>query len=598
MTEAQRPALQTYRDRIDERRAVALELHGIERRLAWARLFVFVGGVTMLWPALTTDAPGLHWLLVPVGLFAATVLVHERSRRSRRRAERAVAFYERGLARVEDRWSEYGSGGERFRNAEHPYASDLDLFGRGSLFQLVSTARTVPGERALARWLEAPADPCEVRRRQAAVRELQPRLDLREDLWVLGGDAEKTVDPDGLMAWSLSPAVLAGRWPVVIAAVLAVLNVATFLAIPLTRFGLMPFLAAAALGSAFALVFRSRVQRVMHLAEQPERELELLAELLARIERERFEAPLLQDLRGELETGGEPASRRITRLARLVQVNDSRDNLIFRPFASMLLLGTQLAFAMERWRNSPGQAVPAWLEAVGGIEALASLASLAHERPSDTFPEIVEGQACFEGQGLGHPLLPASTCVRNDVRLADGLQLLLVSGSNMSGKSTLLRTVGVTAVLALAGAPVRAQRLRLSQLALGASMRIQDSLQDGVSHFYAEIKRLKQLVELGHGQPPLLFLLDDVLHGTNSHDRRLGAAALIRGLVEQGGIGLVTTHDLALAKIADDLKPHAANVHFVDRLEGDRMVFDYRLQSGVVQGSNAIALMRAVGLDV
>jgi DNA mismatch repair ATPase MutS len=213
------------------------------------------------------------------------------------------------------------------------------------------------------------------------------------------------------------------------------------------------------------------------------------------------------------------------------------------------------------------------------------------------FPEIVDEGPLFQAEGLAHPLLAEERGVSNDVELGT-VRLWIVSGSNMSGKSTLLRTVGINAVLALAGAPVCARSLRISPLAVGACMRVQDSLQQGLSHFYAEIKRLRQLVELGQGGLPLLFLLDEVLHGTNSHDRRIGAAAVMNGLVHSGAIGLVTTHDLALAQIADDLGAHAQNVHFEDRLEGERIVFDYRLRSGVVQRSNALALMRAVGLDV
>jgi DNA mismatch repair ATPase MutS len=205
---------------------------------------------------------------------------------------------------------------------------------------------------------------------------------------------------------------------------------------------------------------------------------------------------------------------------------------------------------------------------------------------------------CSAGEVLGHPLIPESRNVRTDLRLSDEPRVLVVSGSNMSGKSTLLRTAGVNVVLALAGAPVRARRLRLSPLQVGASIHIQDSLQAGASRFYAEIKRLRQIVDLTHGSVPVLFLLDEILHGTNSHDRRIGAEGVVRGLLDRGAIGLVTTHDLALARVAEELAPLAANVHFEDRLEDGKMTFDYRLRPGVVQRSNALELMRSVGLEV
>jgi DNA mismatch repair ATPase MutS len=239
-----------------------------------------------------------------------------------------------------------------------------------------------------------------------------------------------------------------------------------------------------------------------------------------------------------------------------------------------------------------------WLTAVGDIEALSSMAGYRYEHPDDVFPDLADGPPLFAGEALGHPLLPESVVIRNDLDLTPPLRVLVVSGSNMSGKSTLLRTVGINAVLAQAGAPVRARRLRLTPLAVCASIRIQDSLQSGVSRFYAEITRLGQIMRRADDQPPVLFLIDELLHGTNSHDRRIGSEAIVRGLVERGAIGLVTTHDLALAQVADALGAGGANVHFEDVLEDGRMRFDYRMRPGVVEHSNALALMRAVGLRV
>jgi DNA mismatch repair ATPase MutS len=253
---------------------------------------------------------------------------------------------------------------------------------------------------------------------------------------------------------------------------------------------------------------------------------------------------------------------------------------------------------VEDWRRHSGPAVRRWLTAAGQIEALCSLASHAFEHPADPFPELAEGPAWLEAEGIGHPLIAEDRVVRNDVRLGGEIRVLVVSGSNMSGKSTLLRTLGVNAVLAQAGATVRARRLRLTPLAVGASIRVTDSLQDGVSRFYAEIVRIRQILDRTAGPVPVLFLIDEFLHGTNSHDRRIGAEALVRGLVERGAIGLVTTHDLALAEIAESLGRRAANVHFEDRIDDGRILFDYVMRAGVVRKSNAIELMRHVGLEI
>jgi DNA mismatch repair ATPase MutS len=227
-----------------------------------------------------------------------------------------------------------------------------------------------------------------------------------------------------------------------------------------------------------------------------------------------------------------------------------------------------------------------------------SIGAYAFERPEDPFPELVEEGPLFDAQGMAHPLLPAARAVRNDLRLDAELRLLVVTGSNMSGKSTLLRSAGANAVLALAGAPVCATALRLSPLSIGASIGVSDSLQDGESHFYAEIKRVRQIVDLAKTGGAVLFLLDEIFDGTNSAERRVGAGAVVRALLERRAVGLVTSHDLALADIAESLAPRASNVHFVDHLEGERIAFDYRLKPGPVQKGNAIGLMRAVGLEV
>jgi DNA mismatch repair ATPase MutS len=257
-----------------------------------------------------------------------------------------------------------------------------------------------------------------------------------------------------------------------------------------------------------------------------------------------------------------------------------------------------LAIRVEDWRRASGPSVRRWLEATGEMEALCSLGSYSFEHPADPFPQFLAGGPCFEAKAIAHPLLPDARAVRNDVSLGGALRVLVVSGSNMSGKSTLLRTIGVNAVLAQAGAPVRAGSLRLSPLLPGASIRVTDSLQGGMSRFYAEIVRLRDILKATAGSVPVIFLLDEFLHGTNSHDRLVGAEAMVRGLVERGAIGLITTHDLALANIAEGLGERAANVHFEDQLEDGVMKFDYRMRPGVVRKSNAIELMRSVGLEI
>jgi len=348
----------------------------------------------------------------------------------------------------------------------------------------------------------------------------------------------------------------------------------------------------------FTYRMRRGIRDVVKAVEQSGQDLSLFATVLERLERETFSTTRLAELRTRLETKGLPASRRISRLNRLIVLLDSQRNPLFAPVAALLLWEVHIAFAIESWRKETGPAIAGWLGATSEFEALSALGGYAYENPTDPFPEICDSPRCYEGADLGHPLIGRDRCVRNSVRLGDAVQVLIVSGSNMSGKSTLLRIIGINAVLALAGAPVRARSLRLSPLVIGASIRLLDSLQEGTSRFYAEITRLRKLVDLAEGTLPLLFLLDELLHGTNSHDRSVGAEAVVKGLVRRGAIGLLTTHDLALARIADELAPHAANVHFEDSIESGRIIFDYRLREGVVRKSNAIELMRSIGLEV
>ncbi len=588
-----------YEQRLAQRREDAARQAGRDLAISSMRLAIFVIAGTLAWLWYVLGTISVRWLALPALAFTVLVVVHERVIRSRRRFERAAAYYESCIARLDHDWAGRGEFGRRFLDESHIYAADLDLFGRGSLFELLCTARTRAGEEALAAWLRSPAGPREILARQEAVDELRSRLDLREDLAMLGADMRAGVDPEALAAWGAAPLVLTARSARISAGALSALSMTALLLWGAGLAGPMPFLAALAAQGAIAFRQRARVRRVLGSVEKAVRDLALLSQVLERFERERFVSKRLVALRAALDTEGMPPSKRIARLQRLIEILDARRNQIFAPLAFLLMWGTQLAHAIEAWRSTSGEAIARWLGAVGESEALGALAGYAFENPEDPFPEVIPGGAAlFEGEGLGHPLIPAGRCVRNDVRLGKDAGVLIVSGSNMSGKSTLLRTVGTNTVLAMAGAPVRARRLRISPLSVGASIGIHDSLQQGTSHFYAEITRLKQIVEQAKGEVPALFLIDEMLSGTNSHDRRIGAEAVVKGLVERKAIGLVATHDLALSRITESLGPRAANVHFEDHLENGRMTFDYIMRAGVVKKSNALALMRAVGLDI
>jgi len=607
-----------YSQRLVERRS---ELAWRERRhrlLGYVQLAVVAGGLAMVWLALAYHSFSILWVLVPAAVFVILMLVHDRLLRIAAVRRRAVEYFERALARLDGNWAGAGESGLQYLDPSHPYAQDLDLFGKGSLFELLSTARTHVGEDTLARWLLHPADPATVRARQEAVNELRPMIDLRERLGVVTVEARTGVDPVSLAAWGEAAPFLpaGGRKVVWLMTVLGVCGLAALVAVGLDSIRVLslPDKAAPPLRDFFLLAvmangfylhrIKNRIAEVVAAGESAAHGLTLLSQVLTHLERERFQCPLLALLRDSLAVEGAPPSQRLARLSRLMDWLDSRDHFLIRVLEVFILWTPHCAHAVEAWRRHSGAGVRRWLTATGEIEALCSLASHSFEHPGDPFAEFSTESHRLEVEGAGHPLLDEKRVVRNDIRLGADLYLLVVSGSNMSGKSTLLRTVGVNAVLAQAGAPVRARRMVLSPLAIGASIRITDSLQDGVSRFYAEILRIRQIVDLTTGPLPVLFLIDEFLHGTNSHDRRVGAEALVASLLKRGAMGLITTHDLALAHIADTVSTdgaagvHATNVHFEDQIVDGQIHFDYIMRPGVVRKSNALELMRSVGLEI
>ncbi|HTT70970.1 MAG TPA: DNA mismatch repair protein MutS [Anaeromyxobacteraceae bacterium] len=582
-------------ERLSERRLSASRLERRDRRIALLRLVVFLIFLGLAVAAYAHRLPAA-WLALPGAAYLALVRAHDRALKALGRARRAVAFHEGGLLRLEGRFAGKGDPGHRYASDEHPYARDLDLFGEGSLFELLCTARTLPGADALARWLLAPAAPAEVRARQGAVAALAPRLDLREDLAVLGEDVRAEVQAERLARWAAGRRELPG-WLYLPALGLPLLALSALAALLLGVASPAPLVGALLLEWGLLRAARGRLARVLGGVERPGAELAVLAGLLARLEQEPFDDPRLRALRAKLGTGAHAASRRIAALSRTVERAAWAQNQLFAPIAFLLLWRLHAALAIERWRAAHGGLVREWLAASADFEALAALAAHAFLHPEDPFPEIDEqAAALYEGEGLGHPLISPGRCVRNAVRLGPSARLLIVSGSNMSGKSTLLRTVGANAVLALCGAPVRATRLRLSALALGATLRIQDSLAEGRSRFWSEITRLRKLKDQCARESPLLFLLDELLAGTNSRDRRIGAEAVVRAFLAHGAVGILTTHDLALSELAVSLP--GSNAHFEDEVRGAELRFDYTLRPGVATNSNALALMRAVGLEV
>ena len=537
--------------------------------------------------------------LVPVAILAVFVL-RQRHACQRRLMQlwNLAEYYEKGMARLNRKWESLDTG-EVFVDQDHFYSKDLDLFGQGSLFQLLCSARTQMGGETLANWMRAPASVNEIHDRQAAISELRERRELPESLATAGPTQAFDCRPEFLKTWAAESCPPFPSWARPLAFVLAL----AALALPVLFWrGLLDlhnlWLCAASvltIQAISALAFRPQVKRVLESMGPLSVELPIVRELLEIVERERFSSAKLRALAATLAHDGPAASSKVRRLQRLMRLLKERDNEVFTYVSFCLLWGTQFAMAIEHWRLRHGAELQTWVAALGEFEALISLSTYSYEHPGDSVPLLLENSHELEAESLGHPLLDEVTCVRNDVQLGDAVRFLIVSGSNMSGKSTFLRAIGLNVVLANMGAPVRCAKLRLSLMTIGAAIRIQDSVVDGRSHFLAEMQRLRRMIEIAN-ESPLLFLADEIMSGTNSHDRRIATEWVVRALMLRGAIGAITTHDLALTEIAMNGLP-GRNVYFEDSGESGNLSFDYKLRQGVLSRSNALNIAHLLGID-
>jgi len=603
-----------YLRREAEHRAARDEARSASIRIGTTRLVTFLALAAALvlfdvWEG-SAERAALAFSVLLGAAFVWEVHLHRVARRRERWEEALRALCEEGILRLDRRWRELAEvlpaserGVEPVGQA-HPFARDLDVLGDASLTRLLGPVTSERGRGTLHRWLLAPAEPEEASARQEAVRELSSRDELRCVVAAHGRiDApEGTGTVASFLAWAEQPAWIGPglRWAAWLLPPLSLgLGAASwFLAWP--AFWALPALAQVE-------VLRRWWRRIhAELATVEEGGLPLRAYVpqVALLEAQSWSAPYLQALGRQLHRAGDPASRELLRLARLVDTVESRRNLVYASLAPLLLLDIHLAAALDRWRARSGAAVRAWLETLGTWEALSALATAAHDHPDWCFPRFAgEGPTVLRASALGHPLLVPATCVRNDVEVGPPGSFLLVTGSNMSGKSTLLRALGTNVVLACAGGPVCATAMEVPRVRVCTSMRVDDSVTEGVSLFMAELLRIRDIIEAadeGDGGAPVLFLLDEILHGTNTAERRVAARAVVRHLLARGAVGAVSTHDLTLAE-APDLEAASVAVHFreqVTRGEGGRtrLTFDYLLRPGVATTRNALKLLEAVGL--
>ena len=602
-----------YLRRENEHRAARDRARAESVRIGTVRLFTFLALAAAL--VLVDVREGVSErvaMVASAALFVAflgEVRWHRRTRRRQAWHEALAGLAHEGLLRLDRRWAELEEvlpAGEREREdppPEHPYARDLDVVGRASLVRLLGPVTTERGRAALRSWLLDPSPLEEADARRAAVKELAGQVDLRATLAAHGRSGAlprpRTVEP--FLSWAegtpwLGAGVRRAAW------ILPALSLG--LGAGSVFLGWWPLWALPALAQVELLRRHwRRIHGDLAVVEDAGLPLQAYGPQVEVLEGASWSAPLLRQLAGRLARDGDPASRELRRLSRILDTVESRRNMFYAAVAPILLLEIHLALALDRWRARSGSSVRAWLETLGEVEALSALATAAYDHPDWCFPTLGGGgPTTLRGTALGHPLLRPDVCVRNDVEVGPPGRFLLVTGSNMSGKSTLLRAIGANAVLARAGGPVCARALSVPDVRVCTSMRVEDSVTEGVSLFMAELLRIRDIVAAADeaGRAPVLFLLDEILHGTNTAERRVAARAVIRHLLARDAVGAVSTHDLTLAA-APDLEAAADAVNFREQVvpgeEGrTRLTFDYALRPGLATTRNALKLLDAVGL--
>lgn len=590
-----------HRRQVFEAQANALEQQA--NRLSMARLALFFAGATLLATAFVERSP--LWLGAAIGCFVGfgiAVFVHAKVLARVEGAKVRRDIHARHVTRISGGWQSFPSTGAGLLPTTHAYAWDIDLLGQGSVFQRIDVTHTERGERMLADWLGAAAEHEVAKARQVAVAELADAVELRQELEasaLLAADGRK-LEAGRFHELAQRPLLFdRATWlkPVMFAlpSLTLGLYVAGELGMLSTRAWYIPV-------AAQLVVLRSFSQHIRHtldLAAARQGVVEAFEQMLIVIERPKFSAPRLQAIQQRLAVDSIPPSQHVKRLRRWTGFAELRRQVLLYIVVNPLTLWDLHVLAgLERWIRDVGRHTDGWFEALAELEALCCLATLAHAEPHSIFPELVNATEPLAIDALAHPLLPSASRVANDVQTQGPGSAIVITGSNMAGKSTLLRALGTNLALALAGGPVVAKDFTVSPMRLRASMRANDSLERGASYFHAELTKLKGVTRDLETGAPVFFLLDELLRGTNTKARIEGARAVIAHLVKRRALGVVATHDFALADFEERYPGRAENAHFTDTMRDGEMIFDYRLRPGVVQTSNALELLRRAGIDV
>ncbi len=586
--------------------AQRLTIHKRWNLIANLRLVGFVALALAVWWALRDPQVG-KWVVVAALTVTVIALVayHASLRRKRDKLAGMVTVNQLAIARLNLEWERLPEPPPVETPRSHPYAWDLDVVGPASIIRRISTPTLMNGWQTIHDWMLAPAEATMIATRQSAVRELASDLDLRQGVEVAGRQMKgDTPDPGPFLEWSeAQPWLLTRSWlwgiaivsPIALV-VLVALSLSGALAGP---WWLLPITINVVL---FQFIGK-RVSDQVALATPLQGAIAGYAEVFRLIGESQAESPMLRQIGDALGDGTHGATARMKRFARICSFVIPRGSLIWAPMQMALLWDVHVLHALERWRKASRGDTRTWFARAGEWEALAALSTLAHDHPVWTFPDVSPANGEVSGEALAHPLIHFQEAVANDVRVGPQGTFLFVTGSNMSGKSTLLRAVGLNTVLAMAGGPVAAKRMSLPELDVWTCMRVEDSLARGVSFFMAELQRLKAVVDAASTAEvrPVLYLLDEILQGTNTAERQIASRGVLSQLTRCNAIGGVSSHDLSLIE-GSGLESSAVAVHFAETFtrgaSGPEMTFDYRLQPGLATSTNALALMEMLGFEV
>jgi DNA mismatch repair ATPase MutS len=488
--------------------------------------------------------------------------------------------------------------GLEFEYTEHPYHNDLDIFGNNSLFQLTNRCTTFWGRKKLAEWLSSKADSEEILMRQESVKELSDNIDWLQEFQATGLHNENKSDISDFLKWLKSVQVISGNpFYNVIRFLSPVLMIVVFILVILSAITYYWIFLGIVLNSLILISILDRVRNIHEKTTESIKSLKSLEALIILVEKGNFASSKLRKLQSIYLDSTSKVSHRISSLNRILQNLDNRSNQIYHLFNVLFLLDLQYAIQAEHWKMKQPDNINTWFEAMGEFEGLTSFAGMSFANPGYTFPEILKGEHILRSENMGHPLIPAKSRINNDFSLEGLGNIGMITGSNMAGKSTFLRTVGVNMVLALAGGPVCAKEFGLTITQVFSSMRTQDNLEENISSFYAELHRIRQLLQITSDETPVFFLLDEILKGTNSHDRHMGAVSLVHQLTGENTSGLISTHDIDLAREATEGKK-VSTYSFNSTINGDEIIFDYKLTPGVCDSFNASKLMKKMGIRI